>query len=102
MPFCDAGKFGVMCVDRKDEFAPVKNADAKGKEVQDSPSMARRLIGAQHRRWIEELSNLDASLKADTFVEVDLLLSYGGEGSKLHERASEMMKDVKENTLYIK
>ncbi len=39
LPFCDAGKFGVLKVVREEEFAPVKNATGV-----DSPETARNLI----------------------------------------------------------
>jgi len=41
LPFCDAGKFGVLRVQREDEFAPVKNAEGA---PNDSPNTARELI----------------------------------------------------------
>lgn len=52
LPFCDDGKFGVLCVQRHDEFAPVKNADEEGKVVADSPTQAREFFRDQHRRWL--------------------------------------------------
>ena len=39
LPFCDAGKFGVLKVAREQEFGPVKNATGV-----DSPETARELI----------------------------------------------------------
>lgn len=52
LPFCNAGKFGVMCVDRADEFAPVKNANKLGETVADSPAVAKTLLINQHKKWI--------------------------------------------------
>lgn len=51
LPFCESGKFGVLKVDREEEFAPVKNAE--GSDV-DAPNTARRLIYEQHCRWLEQ------------------------------------------------
>ena len=39
--FCEEGRFGVLCVDRQDEFAPVKNEEGK---LEDSPNTARQLV----------------------------------------------------------
>ena len=44
LPFCD--KFGVLKVQREDEFAPVKNAN--GSAETDTPDIARKLIYDQH------------------------------------------------------
>ena len=54
LPFCKKGKFGVVTVDREDEFAPVKNAnDPDGKTiVKDSPMEAKFLLMKQHHIWI--------------------------------------------------
>ena len=79
LPFCDSGKFGVMLVDRNEEFAPVKNADAplgSNQLVVDTPSIAKDLMLSQHRRWVGDKFN-------PALVEIDLMLSYQGEGDKL-------------------
>lgn len=39
LPFCEAGRFGVLLVPREDEFGPVKNYEGV-----DSPQSARDLI----------------------------------------------------------
>jgi len=42
LPRVEAGKLGVLTVERASEFAPVKNADgADGTLVPDSPAMTR-------------------------------------------------------------
>jgi UDP-N-acetylglucosamine/UDP-N-acetylgalactosamine diphosphorylase len=41
IPFIEAGKLGVLKVDRDDEYAPIKNAE--GSPV-DSPNIARQLF----------------------------------------------------------
>lgn len=44
MPLIDIGKLGVLEVERKTEFAPIKCADGDdGVEVADSPASASRL-----------------------------------------------------------
>jgi len=69
LPFCD--RLGVMRVAREEEFAPVKNAEGV-----DSPQSARELIFAQSKRWLAK-AGVDVGERQ---VEVDLLLSYEGEG----------------------
>lgn len=49
LPFCEPGRFGVLRVQREEEFAPVKNAE--GSEV-DSPNTARDLIFKLHSKWL--------------------------------------------------
>ena len=54
LPRVEAGKLGVLTVERASEFAPVKNADgADGTLVPDSPAMAREMILAEHSKWLE-------------------------------------------------
>lgn len=81
LPFCNAGKFGVLSVDRNEEFGPVKNANGASS---DTPDIAKQLFLEQHKRWIDKA--LDEGNK-DKFSgkspEVDLLLSYAGEGDLL-------------------
>lgn len=60
-----------MKVARDEEFAPVKNAEGV-----DSPQSARELIFAQGKRWLAK-AGIDVG---DRQVEVDVLLSYEGEG----------------------
>jgi len=69
LPFCE--RLGVMRVKREEEFAPVKNAEGV-----DSPQSARELVFAQSRRWLAK-AGIDVG---DRPVEVDVLLSYEGEG----------------------
>lgn len=73
LPFCEVGRFGVLRVPREDEFAPVKNAEGA-----DSPASARQLIYAQGMRWLQ---NAGAKIPEEVKeVEIDILLSYEGEG----------------------
>jgi UDP-N-acetylglucosamine/UDP-N-acetylgalactosamine diphosphorylase len=77
LPFCDAGKFGVMKVIREEEFAPVKNAE--GSEV-DSPNTARDLM---YKLNIKYLRNAGGIVEKDNSqIEIDNLVSYEGEGLK--------------------
>jgi len=73
LPFCEAGKLGVLKVKREEEFGPVKNADGV-----DSPQSARELIYGQSLRWLQKAFP-DLHFQ-NTQVEVDTLLSYEGEG----------------------
>lgn len=79
LPFCNKGKFGVMCVERAKEFAPVKNADEPGKKVSDSPSEARELLFNLHRSWILKHGELDQDLSnqiGERQIELDILHSF--------------------------
>uniref|UniRef100_UPI00358F9D99 UDP-N-acetylhexosamine pyrophosphorylase-like protein 1 isoform X2 n=1 Tax=Myxine glutinosa TaxID=7769 RepID=UPI00358F9D99 len=83
-PFAE--RFAVLEVIRRDEFAPLKNADGA---ATDTPSTARRLLLSLHQRWLENAgailrpvcSNSDTEL-ADPLIqcEVSPLVSYAGEG----------------------
>ncbi|TNV79192.1 hypothetical protein FGO68_gene5121 [Halteria grandinella] len=72
LPFCEPGSFGVLKVSREDEFGPVKNAEGV-----DSPQTARDLIFGQGQRW---LSKAGATVAEGVKVELDVMLSYEGEG----------------------
>ena len=72
LPFCGAGKLGVMKVKREDEFGPVKNAEGV-----DSPQSARELLYAQANRWVKQVI---PDFQTRTPLEIDTLLSYEGEG----------------------
>lgn len=75
LPFCDAGRFGVMRVVREEEFAPVKNAE--GSEV-DAPNTARDLI---YKLNIKYLKAAGAAIEKDNAqIEIDNLVTYEGEG----------------------
>lgn len=75
LPFCDAGRFGVMRVVREEEFAPVKNAE--GSEV-DAPNTARELI---YKLNIKYLKAAGAVIEKDNAqIEIDNLVTYEGEG----------------------
>jgi UDP-N-acetylglucosamine/UDP-N-acetylgalactosamine diphosphorylase len=65
-----------MRVAREDEFGPVKNAEGV-----DSPQTAKEFIFGQSARW---LRNAGANLPLGARVELDVLLTYEGEG--LEER----------------
>jgi hypothetical protein len=69
-----------MCVDRKDEFAPVKNANKDGQVVADSPGVAKTLLTDQHRNWLATRFPDIATKVEDKIIEIDLLYSYSGEG----------------------
>jgi UDP-N-acetylglucosamine pyrophosphorylase len=85
LPFCKEGKFGAMKVNREDEFGPVKNANGKdGVMVNDSPASARALLLAQHTRWASSTCEKLGKAEHDDFEkEIDLLLTYEGEGDGL-------------------
>ena len=75
LPFCEAGRFGVLRVSREDEFAPIKNKE--GTEV-DSPNTARDLIYKLHLKWLKEAGAVIE--KENATIEIDGLLTYEGEG----------------------
>lgn len=74
-----------MKVNREDEFGPVKNANGKdGEMVNDSPASARALLLAQHTRWAKNTCEKLGKAEHDDFEkEIDLLLTYEGEGDRL-------------------
>ena len=79
LPFCDAGRFGVLKVTREEEFAPVKNAEGTGV---DSPDTARELI---FKLNVKYLRNAGAIVEKDNaHIEIDNLLTYEGEGLSQH------------------
>ena len=77
LPFCDAGKFGVLKVHREEEFAPVKNAEGTGV---DSPDTARNLIYQLNIKYLRDAGAIVE--KDNAHVEIDNLLTYEGEGLK--------------------
>ena len=89
LPFVGEDKCGVLSVKREDEFAPVKNANPEPDSDQfpeDTPQIACALINMQHSRWVQEaLTPEEYGRLFDLFdgkqVEVDFMLSYGGEGA---------------------
>ncbi|KAL0222026.1 hypothetical protein RCL1_001880 [Eukaryota sp. TZLM3-RCL] len=68
-------QFGCMIVDRKEIFAPVKNA--KGV---DSPDSAREMILELHKKWLLPNLNEEVSSNDELVVEISPLVSYCGEG----------------------
>lgn len=75
MPMIEIGKLSVLEVNRKTEFAPIKNADGESGEVVDSPASAQRLTIEQSVRWIGKVTSVDEQTK----LYVSPLLSYRGE-----------------------
>jgi UDP-N-acetylglucosamine/UDP-N-acetylgalactosamine diphosphorylase len=69
-----AKNFGVLEVERTEEFSPLKNAPGTGS---DDPDTSRRDILAQHKRFL-----ITAGAKVNQNVEVELspTLTYAGEG----------------------
>lgn len=84
--------FGIMQVDRTKEFAPIKNNDAA---ATDSPSTAVKLMHKLHSRWVVEAARevlacsspsepLQRLLNGEVYVEISPLISFRGEGLKVH------------------
>jgi len=83
LQFINAGKFGVLMVDRATEFAPIKNAnDAK----QDCPDTARELICGEAQQWLEN-AGFTVKDSAVGNIEISPLLSYNGENMDLLKKA---------------
>ena len=47
----DTSKFGLLRVNRDEEFSPIKNAEGAGK---DSPEIGRMMILNLHKQWLEK------------------------------------------------
>jgi len=67
-------RFGVMEVERIEEFSPLKNAPGTGF---DDPETSRRDILAQHKRF---LTHAGAAVKDNIEIELSPSLTYAGEG----------------------
>ena len=82
------GRFGLIEVERKDEFAPVKNADKpieEGVEI-DSPISAKLMLLDETTRWLEA-AGFTLTEEARNNVELSFLFSYRGERlSELKEK----------------
>lgn len=70
-------ELGVLEVERKEEFSPLKNAPGT---KSDNPETSRRDLLAQQKRW---LVNAGAKVEEGVDIEVNPLLSYAGEGLSL-------------------
>ena len=87
LPFCQDGRVGALKVSREEEFAPVKNANPKDSSLgADTPRSAKHLLLQQHNRWVQAcLPNDRRKRFAEMDTEVDLLLSYEGEGQAFYD-----------------
>ena len=74
LPSIESGKLGILVVDRKTEFAPVKNADTA---AEDTPTIARAMLLAESGEWLRNVKGTTASFSD---LEISALLSYEGEG----------------------
>ena len=74
LSFVDKEKFGLLVVEREDEFAPVKNGP--GSEA-DSPDTARQLLTEYHMKLFTEAGG---QFSGEGDFEIDTLLTYDGEG----------------------
>ena len=86
-PLCK--KMAVLEVERREEFAPVKNKDDEDESVvaADSPKMARGMISDLSKSWIlakaagkKNKKALAEALGTLDYCEVAPTVSYGGEG----------------------
>ena len=86
-------RMATLEVPRSENFAPVKNADAsdcgrEGPVTKDSPASAAAMLSTMHRSWLEAAgAKLTGATAAEaeaglptSWVLVDPLVSYGGEG----------------------
>ena len=87
-----------MKVDRSEEFAPVKNANGT-EEVVDSPAQAKRMVMELNKRWLQNMETSANLEKAS--VEVDVMLSYAGEGKGFEAAVLNLQGDL-EGDIYIK
>lgn len=72
--------FGIMSVNRDDEFAPVKNSNDAST---DTPNTARQLLSNQSIRWLKNHGvkiEKDENDERNNECEISPLLSYAGEG----------------------
>jgi UDP-N-acetylglucosamine/UDP-N-acetylgalactosamine diphosphorylase len=72
--FVEIDKFGLLMVEREEEFAPVKNAP--GSDV-DSPDTARELLSNLHLKYF---SLAGGEFEGEGNFEIDGLVTYAGEG----------------------
>ena len=70
--FPSAERWGLMEVNRSEEFSPVKNAPGT---VIDSPDTAREHVLKLHTSWVEKAGGV-----VENEVEISPLDSYAGEG----------------------
>lgn len=113
---CTPEKFGIIEAKREEEFAPVKNAPGS---LEDSPDTARALMSRLHQSWLKRYSVefegninyhesfervnfylVEASDEKSELCEVDLKLSYEGEG--LEEVAAKLKENKVKLPLYLK
>ncbi|OAF68029.1 hypothetical protein A3Q56_04222 [Intoshia linei] len=77
-PFIEASKIGIWMVDRRDEFAPIKN----GNDIKsDCPYTARNMMNILHRKW---LNNAKAEIVTSKDIEIFPQVSYEGEGLEIY------------------
>jgi len=72
---CPADKFGLLEIQRNDEFAPIKNANGN---KDDTPQTAKKLLCDRDRRWLEKYG-LVFTGQNDGCVEISPMLTYFGE-----------------------
>ena len=70
-----AQKFGLLMVERSQEFSPLKN-----KSGQDSPETSRKDIINKHIQMVEKVGGIVTVKDGKKQVEVSPLVSYDGEG----------------------
>ena len=96
LPFCE--KVGALLVDRAQHFGPVKNAnDPENPRLVDTPLVAQQMIYADHKNWVEKILEGDFFTKFPNpliNIEVDLMLSYQGEG----ELFAQIVRDFPEQS----
>lgn len=70
--FQSLNSFTTFGAYRDDEFSPIKNAEGN-----DSPKMAREMLGKLHKSWLIQAG---AQINPDKLYEISPTLSYAGEG----------------------
>ncbi|EGR31232.1 udp-n-acetylglucosamine pyrophosphorylase, putative [Ichthyophthirius multifiliis] len=92
-----SNSFGLIEVNREQEFAPIKNNDNNSNI--DTPLTALELVSKLHRQWLIQAGYvIDFQASTQNVFEVDQTISYQGENIK---KPSDEHKHIQENNFYL-